>query len=456
MTPAQDDAVERLIATDAARWIDHADPLVRGEAALVLAHSRDPRNHRAILDVARDSAEQARLRGLLALGIQASPGVTRVLDEILADQTARTSAAGVCAAYALGALPPEHDSALVSRTLSSFRDGNWKRQGPVLLALLHGMAQHPEHGQATALQQLYAIRANRDPAIRAMLLRLMLPAATTPNDEPVLELLDSARRLERLEVLRWLAGNAAEDNEAAIRPVERLARTSRLAEERAAALAVLTRLRHPPAIELAAKALRSTDVVEVEQGMRSALTIGGAGMRLALERHLLDCKDPELAAAMLRSWKAPPSIELADYCATLATNRQAPLTARVAAVTTLARSDKTRASPLLRDLFRATDSSTQLTELSRAIVSRSTPMPQLSRLLPDPADAVEHPMRWRALLAASHPGATRRLLDVLGQPRPETAELLAALAAFRYSVVTRPRHDRVTRLPEPLPQLLGS
>ena len=139
-----------------------------------MAARRDPRNHQAIVAVARDDHEAARLRGLLALGLQASPGVVNVLEEILSDLRERTSPAGLCAAYALGSLPPDHAPAVTARILTSFLDSNWKRQSGALLALLYGMSQNEQHNQVYALRDLYRQRANRNPAVRAALLELLL------------------------------------------------------------------------------------------------------------------------------------------------------------------------------------------------------------------------------------------------------------------------------------------
>ncbi|MCA8952774.1 MAG: HEAT repeat domain-containing protein, partial [Planctomycetes bacterium] len=305
-TSAQDDAVERLVVADAARWVRHADPIVRGEAALVLAGAANPRYHAAIVQVARDPEPEARLRGLLALGLQASPGVVTVLDELLERQGDRTETAGLCAAWALGALPPDRAPAETARVLTSFVDGNWKRQGRTLLALLAGMSRHEQPDLVTALRQLYAVRSNRDPVIRAHLLGLLLPFELA-DEKRALELLHRADWRERRIVLEWLAINPTPFDAELIAPVERIASGGARPELRAAALAVLTRLRHPPAIELAAKALRSRFPVEAQQGMHSALAIGGASMRLALDRHLRDTATPELAAAMLEAWAAPPT-----------------------------------------------------------------------------------------------------------------------------------------------------
>ncbi|MEO6596600.1 MAG: HEAT repeat domain-containing protein, partial [Planctomycetota bacterium] len=102
------DSLQRLVAGDAANLLRDPDPIVRGEAGLVVAALANPQYHSAILSLARDPEAQARERGIVALGLQATPGVTNLLDELLSDYQTRTQPAGIAAAFALGILPPEH------------------------------------------------------------------------------------------------------------------------------------------------------------------------------------------------------------------------------------------------------------------------------------------------------------------------------------------------------------
>jgi hypothetical protein len=315
------------------------------------------------------------------------------------------------------------------------------------------MSRHDQHDQIFALRQLYGERANRNPAVRAALLELLLPYEAT-DGKVTLDLLEQAGDEERVVLLAWLANNPTTFDAELLRPIERLTRSAPRPEIRAGALAVLTRMRHPPTIEFAAKALRSRDTVEIEQGMRSALTIGGARMRLAIEGHLRDCEDPILEAAMLRAWAAPPSPELIEHCVALATDRSQPFVLRTAAATALAHSDAARASPLLRDLLRSATDIDDLRQLSRAIVAQSATVPAISRLLPDPPDVALHPAHWRALLAAGHPGAFRRLLEVLASPTATTRELRIGLEAWREPMVTGRLPSAARDLPEALRSVL--
>ena len=402
---ADGETVSRLIAEDAAHQLQHPDPVVRGEAALIVAASRNPQFQTALLAVAKDSDEAAQLRGILALGLHASPGLASVLGDLLGDPATRTKAPGIAAAFALGSLPPDNAPTVVNR--------------------------HEQSLQLTPLHRLYEEEANRDPEVRAALLLVLLPIDPTFDATALRRILERGSDAERSTVVAYLAQNPSPAENELLPTFERLAVQSNHPRLRADALAMLTRLRHLPALEIAAKALRSKDPVEVAQGMRSALVIGGSAMRRALERHLCEEKDADLQAAMLRAWCAPPSIELADLCARLATDRQKPATLREAAALTLMRSDAARAAPLVRDLFRETDHPEMLGELAAAVMRCEGGAAQLGRLLQGSTDLRLHPARWRALLSSGHPEAIRQLLERLHDNKLSPGDLGLSLRCWR-------------------------
>lgn len=428
---ADGETVSRLIAEDAAHQLQHPDPVVRGEAALIVAASRNPQFQTALLAVAKDSDEAAQLRGILALGLHASPGLASVLGDLLGDPATRTKAPGIAAAFALGSLPPDNAPTVVNQLLTSFLQSSLKRQRDVMLALLSGMHRHEQSLQLTPLHRLYEEEANRDPEVRAALLLVLLPIDPTFDATALRRILERGSDAERSTVVAYLAQNPSPAENELLPTFERLAVQSNHPRLRADALAMLTRLRHLPALEIAAKALRSKDPVEVAQGMRSALVIGGSAMRRALERHLCEEKDADLQAAMLRAWCAPPSIELADLCARLATDRQKPATLREAAALTLMRSDAARAAPLVRDLFRETDHPEMLGELAAAVMRCEGGAAQLGRLLQGSTDLRLHPARWRALLSSGHPEAIRQLLERLHDHKLSPGDLGLSLRCWR-------------------------
>jgi hypothetical protein len=446
--------VGRLVVADAARLLQAADPVVRGEAALLVAETSSIAFHTAIVDATADTEPACRGRAIIALGLQATPGTAVVLDELLASARDRATPEGIAAAFALGLLPPDHAPAVVSRVLTGFLRGNLRRQQEPLLALLLGMSLHDPRSQAAALRRLFDDDAMRDPQLRAQLLSLLLRTEDAFDAPKLRRLLERGATEERTTLLRWLAGNDIVGDTDLLPDIERAARASDPAQ-RTAALAALTHRRHLPALELAARAMRSNDAAECGQGMRSVLAIGGASMRGALERHLLDESDPVRKAALLSNYEAPPSAALVDHVAALATDPGQPFTVRTAAAVLLARSEPERAQAILRDLFRSTTLTETLPQLAALLLRDGTvEPPSLLRLLNGPSDLCQHPDRWQALLAAEHPAAVRQLLTTLSGPGPAAGKAIALQAWRRARVLALPR-PAVGEAPAVLRELLG-
>lgn len=447
--PAGPNGLLRMVASDAAPLLRHADAAVRGEAAIVLATRRDPYDFAAIAAVASDPNERAKVRGILALGMLATPAAALALGDRLADAGTRTQPAGIAAAYALGAMPPEVAPTTVCRVLTSFLQGSYKRQRELLLALLQGMQGAEQTEQLTALRRLFDDESLRDPELRAVLLTLLLPIDPSLDGARLRRLLERGSEEEREALVGWLAHNPSAADSTLLQPLERLAVQGNRPQLRAAALATLTRMRHLPALELAARALRSQHPAEVAQATISALQIGGAGMRGALERHLAAETDPDLQEAMLRAWASPPSPDLVDTCVRLATDRSRPVGLRTAAALTVARSDADRGAPLLRDLFRAADRAFDLAPLAAALRQGGAAETPLSRLVDGPAELRQHPGQWRALLATEHPEATRQVLAELRNRTAPADDLAIALRVWR-EATTNLTELRVQSLPPSL------
>ncbi|MBX3464441.1 MAG: hypothetical protein KF830_14825 [Planctomycetes bacterium] len=420
--PAPPDGLSRLVRADAARRLQDADPVLRGEAALVVAEGASPALHDALFAIATDRDQAARGRGLVALGLLASPDGAHLLDGLLADHATRATSDGVAAAFALGLQPPDLVPAVTSRVLTSFLQGSLRRQQPALLALLLGLSRHDDHQQTAALLRLFDDDSVRAPQVRAQLLQLLLRGGHRFDDRRLERLLDRGAAEERLVLLRWLASDGAEA--AGLLPA--LARAARAGDAavRTEALAALTRQRHASALDLAARALRSSEPQEAAQGLRSVLAVGGAGTRSHLELHLFEETEPARKAALLAAWPAPPSPALVDHAAALATDPGQPAALRHAAATLVARSQPGRAEAMLRDLFRLGKDPATLRQLAGLLACEGGDAVPLDRLLAAPIDLDRHPEHWQALLAAQHPAAIRHLLARLGGPAPAAATAL--------------------------------
>jgi HEAT repeat protein len=427
-------ALSRLVRTQAAQWLQHSHPIVRGEAALVVAASADASLQTAIRTLTTDPEEQTRLRAILAMACLATPASAVVLEHLLEDAQTRVSHEGVVAAYALGMLPSDLGGSAATRVLTSFTQTSWKRQHDVVMALLLGLSVRDASSQATVLRRLFDDESNRDPEVRSQLLLLLLSVDRTLDAKLLLRVLDRGSDEERTALLRWLATNSSPFDEALGSQLENIAAKGPLAE-RALALAVLTRMRRPSVLALAEKALHSSDAAESGQGLRSMLSLGGASVLPALERHVEGETNHERQAALLAGYIAPLSDELCDLCARLGADTLQSLSVRTAAATALARTDPQRSIPILRDLFRTTPQRSALPALASTLMRAEPNPPPLDRLLDEPVDLRQHPERWQALLQAGHPEATRAILQCLTPPRDSAADFAMALGVWRRTMV---------------------
>lgn len=422
---------DRIVACDAADHLDSKDPVVRGEAALVVAQSGGRDQEAKLLALAADPAVETRRRATIALGLLATPNAVRELEQRLATTDGRQGEDGAAAAFALGIVPPEAAGTAVARTLTLFRRGSWKRQHDVLIALLLGMLRHPERtAEQTALRELYDNEANRAPEVRALLLQLLLPGEATLDDKELGHVLERGSDPEQLAALRWMAERPPTDNGPWLEQLLRTASRDDRPEHRTAALLALGRSHHVPTLGVAARALTTGTPAECAQAMQAMTTIGGASARGPIEQHVLDERDPARKAALLNAYSAPLSDRLADHLVALQLDRRQPIETRVAAAALLAQSRPERAAPMLRDLFRVAETEAELLALARAIRAVEKAPIALDKLFRDPSELGEKPLRWQALLAAGHGEAQRQLLAALTSAAPvETTR--TALRAWR-------------------------
>ena len=434
--PAQrTSGIERLVTADATRSLSSEDPVTRGEAALVVASADARRDEARLIELASDPAPAARRRAMLALGLLATPEAVQVLEDVLKTVEGRRSEDGVFAAYALGLVPVDQAGTSVARTLTLFRRGSWKRQRDVLLALLLAMGRQGERTELGALRLLREEDANRDEQARAALLELLLPVDGSFAPRDLERLLRRGAPGERRAVVRHLARQQAGADDPWAATLLRLAQGDRDAEVRELALLGLARRRHLPALEVAARALKSAAGGECAQAVAATLAIGGASMRGALEAHLLEERDLLRLGALLEGFRAPPSAALLDRAAAVGSDDGAPPATRVAAAELVARADAARAAPMLRDLFRRLDDRPLLCRIARALQRIEAAPTALSRLMAAPVALDQHPDRWHALLAAGHAEARRQVLATLQDRDADPASVRAALTVWRRAMV---------------------
>ena len=247
---------------------------------------------------------------------------------------------------------------------------------------------------------------------------------------------------------RWLVTDGEPVAEARLAILEELVHRDPDPSVRAAALESLTRARHLPALELAAKAATSRHPIEAAQGVRSAATLGGRAMTQALEDRALATRKPELQIAMIQALPGPFSDRFLDHCASLASDPRKPSDLRCIAALTLARAGETDVAPVLRTLFAERDGRDYLVPLARAIVDLCPELPALDHLHPV-GEAID-PQRLEALLAAGHPAAAGALAEALESSEGQRAALLRA---WRRGLTLHPTPPSADALPEALAEL---
>lgn len=431
MASAQDDPrASQALLRDAERFLSHPDPRLRGEAALAIASSKDPRYLPQILAVANSNEPMARTFGLLALGYLGAPGSESTLTAAMGKPGAKADATMIAAAFALGRLPADHGSEALSQRLAAFSEASYKRQRDILLAMASGLLDRGGDDASAALDRLAKDAALRDPAAKAA----VLTALVTPTRALDLRLFEPSLTASAPEV-RIAALHAFELHEQAGR--ERVAGIARIANSdadpavRAAALRCLSQLRHAPALDLAQKAIRSAHPGEAEQGVATILRLGGEPARRNLERQF-----PYLSApaqrTILAATTSPVGSDFLAACQETALDARRDLTTRAFAMAALARTGQHVPSHTLAEVFASKSSHAARTALATAFGSESHAVTMLAAcVLPcTPANAQDVASMLATLLAADAQGARRKCAEAL-QSEMGVESNLAALRALR-------------------------
>lgn len=423
-------AAERLLYADAKAHLQSTEPEIRGEAALVLAASGDPHAYPAVLEIAQQRESEASLRGLVALGYLAVPGTAIALESAYEREGGKATPTAVCAAFALASLPGAQGDEAVTQLLSRLSEHSWKRQGDVLLAVLAALLDRGADAQRAALSRLYDDASLRDPTLRAALLTTLarIPGAT--SDKQLRAAIASPDPELRVAGLHALELRTELDREW-LQLAEGLAQRDASASVRAAALRLLTTARHLPALDLSARALRSTDLDLVAQAVRTGQRLGGEPMRRTLERQF-DYLSGSAQCVLLRELATPLTPEFAQTVRALlgATARDDEL--RAAAVLLLQRNgDPDLQDHLAAAFARATEPHQQL-ELARAYTHAVDGDPK-ALLAMVSIDSSTAPGRLAALLRAGSSGASRFCIERLRDPDlpPGPGAVLQALRQSR-------------------------
>ena len=412
--------------------LHHDDPVVRGEAALALASTGDLQHYDAILEVARDPAPQAELRGILAVGYLAAPGAEAFLGEVLTESSRRDRARSV-AALAIGLLPEPHDAAAIDAYLRRVQGASYRQHRDTLAALLLGLAKTAHPSRVAAVYALLEDAANREPVLRRLAIEVLARVPGSMTLEQADRLLHSDQVVERLGVLIALRQGIAEPSAACLTEVADLARHDRDSQVRAAALRLLTKKRHLAALDIVPHALRSGEPDEAAAGVEAALHLGGGALRLATEDYILAARSPAAQARMLGVYGTSRSTPFLDGCLRLAASDETDERVRIAATALSARCGDPRIAPVARALFVAARTPDDLLVLAGALRQLDALDTVVGGIYPpgSPNESRIWPQRLRALLAVEYPRALSLLEDSLRRNRKNAGRQAELLRAFR-------------------------
>lgn len=443
----------RRVEPSLVELLHHRDPVLRGEAAMALAHGGGPAHYADLQTVAADRKREARLRGILALGILAAPGAESYLSDLLR-RTHWRDPERAAAALALGLIPADASEGAIRSFLRRVGESSYRRHRGAIAALLLGIGEAPDAAHDAALRGLIGDRSNREPELR----RLALRALRHPSADEALHWLDSRHESERLGALEALAG-FTELREQETERIRTAALGDRSAAVRATALRLLSAHRHPDGLELARQALLRPHPREVAAAVATTRRLAGGEIRSQMEAQILRTPRAELQAAMLAAYDLPASRGFAETCLELAADERAPHLVRVYAATVAARSEDRRAGSTLRELFFESTGGDELRALARATRDLDHALLDLDRVFPPAStrDAELLPPRIEALLAVQYPGAVEALASAMASPTVDDNTRRALVVGLRRTLAPRLPADLLELLPQELRHtLLGA
>ena len=390
------------------------DPVLRGEAALLLAALGDGGTRTVLRGMLDDRDPQVRVRAILALGALAAPGADSELGAILADRDA-PDLIREAAVYALGSLPDDRPTPAVDAFLARIGGGSHKRHRDTLAALLAGLQCTPHPLRRAQIDAILQDDSVRDAGLIALALDTLRSAGGTLRADDVRRLLGMRDDAIRLAVLRSLQGTPPGAELHA--ELEQLARRARDLDIRAAALRALAVADASAAVRtLARRALAHGDPRLIEAGVTVLTTTQGAEDRAEAAAVLRDDPDHERVRAVLRGWVGVPSADVL------------PAARGLLAATDLTEPDEALALGLL-----AAAREPDAPDLIRAFARRADDPEQIARALDDlhvfiaEVDPITELGPWKA-------DETARLaiaLEAIGRRDPELAARVARSAFDR-------------------------
>ena len=436
-----------------AKSVHSKHAVVRGEALRLLAVFAPERADPLARAMVDERDPRAAGRALIALGELATPGAEVLLGRALEtadDDPARR----LPAAYALGLLPDAQPAPAIDRFLTRADGASYGRFRPTLTALVAGWTNAPHPQRRASLQRLLDDDANRDGALRAVVVRAAGRAGEVLDDDEFERRVTAEWPAVRLATLDTLA--AADE-----RPRSRLARVAEIARSdpeaavRARALRLLVVARHESAADAVEAPPRGESPQVAAARALATLTLCGSLRRARLAESIVDQSDAATQVAMLAEWKGPLPGALAEVAYAIAATPARSPAERAIATHLLARAGDERALPLLRALLDEAADGRVLVGIVEDLVAAGAADELGERLRVDGAPSLEKlAPRVEALFRAGRPEALSLLTEAFGDERIGDGARAELLRAWRRAIIEPPVAEVLAALPPPLAELL--
>jgi HEAT repeat protein len=414
-------AIEPLLQSDSA--------LVRGEAALALAATGDPKYHPQILDIATDKDPVARHRGMLALGLLGQPGSDILLDRV-SRKSSRDSVERLLAALALGLLPDEPRVPAIDDFFRRAGSASRKRIRDELVCLLLGFRRTPHPQRLTVLRTFVADATYRNRSELALVIDILARVPSVDNRTTFLAQLGSKNKEISIATLAALADRRVTFEPKHWKQIQRIAEHAAHQSVRAAALDLLAFHRKPDALGIAGRFLHGEDPECVGAAIRTILALGGSTLRQNIEDRILATTDSPLRSAMLRAKKGPHGDAFVKACIDIARSGEHSFELRASATKIVAEAGWSDLLPTATRLFLAARDPESAADLAVALERLGVTVDDKVLQTKTVEDVALFPMRLRALLAAGSQQALATTLQYLTKP-PSDAVQLDALRAYR-------------------------
>ncbi len=412
------------------------DPVLRGEAALLLGTLHCSDDETAIRAVASDRAEPAQIRGLIGLARLGPAGAEvelgRLLEELDPEDPRRFAAA-----YGLGLLPDDHPTPQIDAYIERNSGGNYRQERDTIAALLGGLASSPHASRRRSCQNLLADASMRDDGVRALAVVILQRSGGQLPDHDFEAASRTEGSLERWALLDVARARNVPLGASELQRVRRMASRDHDPRVRAAALRLLLSAARPEVVELAERSVESSHPEEAAVALEVLLTLGGTERRERLANRITSIHDPALLAAMLDAWHGMAPDRLVEDAAKTTSDTRQPPEVRMAAARLLVRVEDSRAPAAVRALAEATTDAAVLAEAYRALLSIGHGDEVIAGVEAAAKDPDARPLlaaRIGALVRARHPAAPDLLEAVLAEKDLDTATLTEVVTAWRRAV----------------------